>query len=178
MLEIKKTEIPDFFDSWVKDERGHSEQLREFMLEKEQGNVCCYCEKRITSDIKDSHIEHIRPKSKYPKLKNNYDNLAASCQIIGRCGKAKRDTFNENFIVPTEENPGDHLTYSANGEIRAIDNNKKGNETIKILNLNAVSLVQARRTLFIQLNSMRDLDNFDDYFKDYPTYIKYFKENY
>ena len=182
MLEIKKPNKPNFFESWIKDKQGYGYQLREFMLEKEQQNVCCYCEKGITASVEYSHIEHIRPQSKFKKLQHDYNNLVVSCQTKGRCGKAKGDKFNKHFIVPTEENPEDYLTYSANGEIRAIDNNIKAIETIDILKLNNPKLVGARRTLFIQLNQMRDsLDNLENWFKEfkeYPTFIKYFIENY
>jgi uncharacterized protein (TIGR02646 family) len=178
MLGIKKVRQPDFFDSWIKNKKEFGHQLRKFMLEKEQINVCCYCEKGIT-DPNDSHIDHIRPQAKFSKLKHHYNNLVVSCQTKGRCGNAKGDKFNKHFIVPTEENPEDYLTYSPNGEIRAINNNIKAIETIDILKLNETKLVGARRTLFIQLNQMRDsLDNFENYFKEHPTFIKYFKENY
>jgi uncharacterized protein (TIGR02646 family) len=178
VLEIKKVRQPDFFDSWIKNKKEFGHQLRKFMLEKEQLNACCYCEKGIT-DPNDSHIDHIRPQAKFSKLKHDYNNLVVSCQTKGRCGNAKGNKFNEHFIVPTEENPGAYLNYSPNGEIIPIDNNKKGTETIKILNLNAHALVKTRRVLFIQLDAMRDsLDNFENWFKEYPTFIKYFKENY
>lgn len=178
MLEIKKVKAPDFFSSWVKNkEYGH--KLKEFMLENEQGKVCCYCEKGIKADKNESHIEHIRPQDKFPKLKNDYHNLVVSCQTHGRCGKAKENKFSENFIVPTEENPEHYLTYSPNGEIRAIDDNVKGIETINILNLNDHSLVGTRRTLLKNLIGMSgSLDDFERYFNEYPTFIKYFKENY
>jgi uncharacterized protein (TIGR02646 family) len=179
VLEIKKTNKPNFFELWIKNKQEYGYQLREFMLEKEQRNVCCYCEKGITPGVEHSHIEHIKPQSKFKKLQHDYNNLVVSCQTKGRCGNAKGDKFNEHFIVPTEENPEDYLTYSPNGEIRAINNNIKAIETIGILKLNEPKLVGARRTLFIQLNQMHDsLDDFENYFKEYPTFIKYFKENY
>lgn len=178
MLEIKKVNPPDFFDSWIK-EREYGQRLREFILEKEQKNVCCYCEKGTAPDNRKSLIDHVRPQDKFPKLKNDYHNLVVSCQTAKRCGNAKGNQFNENFIVPTEENPGDYFTYSPNGEIRTVGDNRKGIETITILNLNAASLVGARRALFFQLNSMKDsIDDFANYFNEYPTFIKYFKENY
>ena len=179
MLEIKKVKAPDFFSTWVKNKKEHGCQLREFMLRKEQGNVCCYCEKGITPRQDDSHIDHIRPQDKFPQLKSNYDNLVVSCETAARCGKTKKNKFSEYFIVPTEENPEEYLTYSPNGEIKAINDNNKGIETISILNLNAPSLVKTRRTLFIQLKTMSDsLDGFEQYFDEYPTFVKYFKENY
>ena len=179
MLEIKKVKTPDFFNSWIKDKKEHGQRLKEFILENEQQNVCCYCEKRITPDNDHSHLEHIRPRSKFPQFKNDYKNIVVSCQTAKRCGNAKGDQFNEYFIVPTEENPGEYLTYSPNGKIRAIGDNSKGNETINILKLNAPSLVGARRALFFKLHAMRDaIDDFEKYFNEYPTFIKYFKDNY
>ncbi len=178
MLEIKKVKTPDFFNSWVENKREHGQRLREFILKKEQKNVCCYCEKGVTPG-NDSHLEHIRPRDKFPKLKHDYRNLLVSCQTPGICGKAKGNKFNENFIVPTEKNPEEYLTYSIDGQIKAIDDNNKGIETIDILNLNAPKLVGARRTLFIGLDKMSDSsDNFEQYFKEYPTVVKFFKENY
>lgn len=178
MLEIHKDETPGFFKDWVEDNQKHGQQLKEFILQKEQQQVCCYCEKGITSH-NDSHIEHIRPRDKFPQLKNNYQNLVVSCITPGRCGNAKGNKFNKHFIVPTEENPEEYLTYSPNGEIRAIDNNKKATVTIEILNLNAPRLVGARRTLFIRLNDMKEtFTTFQEYFNEYPTFIKYFKDNY
>jgi uncharacterized protein (TIGR02646 family) len=178
MLEIKKVEPPTFFNSWVKDKKN-SQRLREFILENEQQHVCCYCEKGITPDNSDSHLDHVRPEHRFPKHKNDYRNLVVSCQTPGRCGIAKKSKFDDDFIVPTEENPGKYLTYFTNGEIRAIENNKKAVVTIKILNLNAPSLVGARRTLFLQLNKMKNSGiDVETNFKEYPTFIKYFKENY
>ncbi|MDQ1355094.1 MAG: hypothetical protein QG657_5403 [Acidobacteriota bacterium] len=180
MLEIKKVEPPTFFNSWVKDKKD-SQRLREFILEKEQQHVCCYCEKGITPDNSDSHLDHVRSQHRFPKLKNDYHNLVVSCQTPNRCGIAKRSKFDDHFIVPTEENPADYLTYSPSGEIRAIENNKKAVVTIKILNLNAARLVKTRRTLFLKLKTMKDSvppDLLETYFNEYPTFIKYFKENY
>ncbi|HLP58686.1 MAG TPA: retron system putative HNH endonuclease [Candidatus Deferrimicrobium sp.] len=178
MLEIHKDKAPDFFKDWLKNNQEHGQLLKEFILEKEQQQVCCYCEKGITS-LNDSHIEHIRPRDKFPQLKNNYQNLVVSCITPGRCGNAKGNKFNKHFIVPTEENPGEFLTYSPNGEIRAIDNNKKAAVTIEILNLNTPRLVGARRTLFIRLNNMKEtFTDFQEFFKEYPTFIKYFKDYY
>jgi len=181
MLKIEKVEKPGFFGSWIKNEEGCNQALREYILEKEQQHVCCYCEKKVTAYGETSHIEHIRPRDKFPQLKNAYNNLSVSCQIKGRCGHAKGNTFNEYFIIPTEENPGDYLTYSLNGEMRPIDNNQKGRETIEILNLNAPKLIGARKVMFIQLHEMKNspgCDDFEKHFNEYPTLITYFKENY
>ena len=48
-------------------------------LRPEQGNKCCYCKRELGYDIKDVDIEHIIPKSKYPKFTFEPKNLALSC---------------------------------------------------------------------------------------------------
>lgn len=76
---------------------------------------------------------------------------------------------NEFFIVLTEENPEDYLTYSPNGDIRAINNSQKARETIDILNLNAPTLREIRKALFKKLLSLRHsiaLEDFEKYFND------------
>ncbi|MCK4762274.1 MAG: TIGR02646 family protein [Candidatus Aminicenantes bacterium] len=140
MLKIKKVEKPDFFNKWIKNNKGYSLELRKYLLAEEQWKVCCYCEKTVSESPESSHIDHIRPKDKFPDLIHDYDNLTVSCQTKKRCGHAKGNKFDENFIVPTEDSPGDYLTYSPNGEIRPVENNKRGRETIDILHLNAPKL--------------------------------------
>lgn len=181
MLAIEKVDKPGFFDKWINNEEGYSQALREHIIKSEQQDVCCYCEKQISAHGEDSHLEHIRPQSRFPKLAYDYKNLVVSCQTRGRCGDAKGSRFSDHFIVPTEENPADYLTYSPNGEIIPINKNKKGRETLDILNLNAPKLRGARRTLFKQLSLMSnslDLDDFETHFPEYPTFIQYFKDNF
>jgi uncharacterized protein (TIGR02646 family) len=180
MLHIKKDKPPDFFNSWIQNKKEYNQRLREYILEHEQRRVCCYCEKGVKAHPDDSHVEHVRPQDRFPKLKDDYRNLLVSCQTAGRCGNGKGNRFSAHFIVPTEEDSADYLTYSPNGEIRPLGNKKKAAETIGILNLNAYSLVKARRTLFVQLNEMKGSEDFEeilDYFSEYPTFISYFKEN-
>lgn len=181
MLAIKKSKEPEFISSWIDNKKKNSKQLREFMLENEQQHVCCYCEKSVTSGNESYHIDHIRPQDKFPQLKNSYKNLVVSCQTKGRCGIARGSQFSKHFIVPTEENPEEYLTYSLNGEILPIGKNKKASETIGLLNLNASSLVKARRVLFKNLDSMRrsiPTEEFENFFEDFPTCIHFFKEQY
>lgn len=128
MLAIKKNNPPPFFNLWIKNKKDYNHHLRETILENEQAHLCCYCEKEITAHQDCSHIDHIRPQDKFPQLRDSYSNLVVSCEIKDRCGHAKKNQFNELFIVPTEENPGNYLTYSSNGEIMATDKKGKGNE--------------------------------------------------
>jgi uncharacterized protein (TIGR02646 family) len=182
MLAITKTEKPEFFGSWLKDNKRYTQELRDYILKKEQTHVCCYCEKELTPANSDSHVEHIKPQSKFPELKHKYLNLVVSCQTPGRCGNAKGSQFHEDFIIQTEEDPAQYLTYRPDGRIIPIESNPKGEKTIEILNLNSAKLVKARRTLIKQLQSTyQTLDQFDEfmkYFKPNPTLLDYFRTDF
>jgi len=54
---------------------------------------CAYCESHITH-IGFGHIEHFRPKSKFPELCFEWDNLLLGCEICN--GKYKGDKFPES----------------------------------------------------------------------------------
>jgi uncharacterized protein (TIGR02646 family) len=105
--------------------------LRE-VLAKEQGYICCYCEgKLVSEDLQDedsqknySHIEHLRPQSRFEQLSLDYKNLLVSCQselMPGEplhCGNAKGDWFDEEILVsPLQENCADFFEYTLAGEM-------------------------------------------------------------
>lgn len=60
-------------------------------LRAEQQHVCCYCE--ITIGARDSHVEHMVPRSENPGRDYDYTNLAASCNggTVEHCGRYKDD---------------------------------------------------------------------------------------
>ena len=75
---------------------------------------CAYCESYI-EHVSDSHIEHYRPKSKFPDLTFDWENLLLSC---GKCNstKYKGDRFPETsaggpYINPCTDLPGDHFQF-------------------------------------------------------------------
>ncbi len=76
---------------------------------------CAYCESFILH-IDYGHIEHYRPKSVYPILTFEWDNLLLACGVCN--GKQfKGDKFpmidNETpaFINPCEDNPFEHFSF-------------------------------------------------------------------
>ena len=117
MRYIQKLETPVFFidntdylQSWSNYKSSHKRIVKKYILDNEQNNLCCYCESRVNID--NSHIEHIKPKSLYPKLIFNYRNLSISCQgtchnqegdnTLYNCGHNKSNDYNENlFLNPT-----------------------------------------------------------------------------
>ena len=88
----------------------------------EQGFICCYCEGRIIVDK--SHVEHFRPRNRYPLLQLDYSNLLCSClweQSPGtpdHCGHRKGSWFDEDALIsPLQEGCETRFQFTANGEI-------------------------------------------------------------
>ncbi len=75
---------------------------------------CAYCESKIEL-VSDAHIEHYRPKSRFPELTFDWKNLLWAC---GKCNstKHKGDKFPDEtddgpILNPCEDDPDEHLTF-------------------------------------------------------------------
>lgn len=97
---------------------------------KEQGYICCYCERRLAE--KDFHIEHLMPKdrNKFPERQLDYDNLLCSCQLElekgepRHCGNSKGSWFQENnFVSPLNPDCEKKFKYTFDGYIEPVDEN-------------------------------------------------------
>lgn len=64
------------------------------------------------------HIDHFKPKSKFPNLETNYNNLVYSCPY---CNGAKSDKWRETdgFIDPCDSKYDIHLSRNNKGQIKA-----------------------------------------------------------
>lgn len=99
-------------------------QVHEALL-AEQGHVCIYCGKRITTEFCSSHIEHFRPKSKCGTLRFDWTNLFGSCGPTGKintpktCGDAKDDwdPQGKTHVNPTDPQCAQRFSYDGNGAI-------------------------------------------------------------
>jgi len=93
-------------------------------LINEQGDICCYCERRLTSN--DSHIEHFRPQSDTEVDPLDFGNLLCSCQVQIKkgaprhCGNLKGDWFvPELLISPFDSQCENCFAYEGDGVIKA-----------------------------------------------------------
>lgn len=94
----------DWQPSWNNFQKPEKKSVHNSLL-KEQGFICCYCSRRIKRT--DSHIEHLKPRNKYPKLVLDYDNFLASCQgesetpptIPVHCGHKKDQWFAVQLLM-------------------------------------------------------------------------------
>ena len=74
----------------------------------ETSGKCAYCESKITAATY-PHVEHRRPRSKFPDLVVLWANLTLACSV---CNTAKRDYFDESapLLDPYEHDPMEHLS--------------------------------------------------------------------
>ena len=163
MKHIKKGKEPREFTRWKAlagedwhpsygDLRGSEKQVVKAALMREQGFLCCYCERRLTDA--DSHIEHFKPQSGLGVDTLDFTNMLCSCQNELKpgeplhCGKLKGNWYDENLLVsPLEPRCEQRFAFLANGEIRAASNEDGGaSETIDRLGLGKPKLNALRRS--------------------------------
>ena len=174
-------------------------------LADEQGDICCYCGKRISPDHH-SVIEHLLPKGdkRYTHLQLVYTNLVCSCDggEQERTGRPKREKKlfpshcdnkkNDSIIpvTPLDENVESLFSYDDEGHIygRTTDAQK----TIEILNLDCSTIVHRRKAAFeahSSLDSASDIEwaseiarlkgrNKDNQYEEYCFAVIYFIEHY
>lgn len=122
------------------------EKLRESLL-KEQGYLCCFCnriiEKKTRAEYTEAEladlpeeIEHMLPRNSHPKLGLYYDNLAISCR--GGRGTGS-ETCNASKgkkplkLTPFDKTCEERIYFTEDGQILGED--EDANDTISILNL-------------------------------------------
>ncbi len=127
----------------------HSE-IKERLNEIYKGK-CAYCEWKPQI----VEIDQFVPKSVAPLLAFDWENLLLVCPV---CNQNKRNHFpiahnNEPLLLnPEKDQPEEHLSFFANGEMFGIT--EKGRVTIEILKLNRIPLVKERISIY---NSLFDI---------------------
>ncbi len=171
-------------------------------ISKEQGYICCYCERRITEN--NFHLEHLKPKaeSKFPQLQLEYSNLLCSCQLDleqgepRHCGNIKGSWYDEeNFVSPLDPDCTGRFKFTANGQIYSADENDEAIQTtIEKLRLDIDKLNNLRKDAiepFLNLDgylSEEDLKQFiqgylvdktanNGMYNEFYTTIKYLFDN-
>lgn len=152
-LKWKNSENENWQPTWDNFQKPEKASVHNSLL-KEQGFICCYCQQRIT--IKNSHIEHFKPRNQYPDLTLDYNNLIASCQgecetiplIPVHCGHKKGEWYQENLMVsPLENDCSNFFRYTEDGQIlpTTIPNKEAAAKTtIEKLDLNIDKLRKMR----------------------------------
>ncbi|MRG77338.1 MAG: TIGR02646 family protein [ANME-2 cluster archaeon] len=162
MKHIAKDQNTPDFDKWkasandnwqptYEDLSGTTKKEVKYSLMKEQGYICCYCERRLTDD--GSHIEHFNPRSNNVLNPLDYTNMLCSCQNQleqgepRHCGHLKGDWFDNQLLVsPLDPDCEGHFTYTADGKIQPAEkSDDSARMTIEKLGLNVNKLNALRK---------------------------------
>ncbi len=110
-------------------------------LQREVKYKCMYCESKL-SHVSYEHIEHIKPKFKYPELTFEWQNLGLACPV---CNMNKSDEYDSNlpFLNPFVDKPSDYL-FATGPYVFGRPGKDRGKLTEKIIKLNRVDLVEQR----------------------------------
>lgn len=121
-------------------------------LMKEQGHICCYCERRLIDE--DSHIEHFNPQNNNAVNPLDYSNMLCSCQDqlkkdeTRHCGVSKGNWFDENLLIsPLDPDCERCFAYTFDGKIQPADkcDNAATTMTIEKLKLDIEKLNDSRK---------------------------------
>lgn len=162
MKHIAKDQNTPDFDKWkasanddwqptYEDLSGTIKEEVKNSLIKEQGYICCYCERRLTDD--GSHIEHFNPQTNNAVNPLDYANMLCSCQNQleqgepRHCGHLKGDWFDNQLLVsPLDPDCEGHFTYTADGKIQPAEkSDDSARMTIEKLGLNVNKLNALRK---------------------------------
>lgn len=168
MISLDKMAIPDILkykaDIWkdriIKDiqlgkksstylKRRYTHPEIKSSLLAETSEKCAYCESKLTH-IAFGHIEHIKPKSKFPELTFQWENLTLACEL---CNGNKSDFHEEEYTIlnPYVDDISKNLIYLG---ALAYGLSEKGKLTVTKLSLNRVSLIERRREALDKLNNL------------------------
>lgn len=114
---------------------------------------CMYCESFVTH-IDYGDVEHIKPKSKFPELEFNWENLGFVC---GKCNNCKLQKYDEEtpYINPYEEDPEEHI-IALGSILRHKNGSERGQLSIIDIDLNRIELVEKRQEKLDEISKVID----------------------
>ena len=193
MRRINKSVSPKWLETWKADfkvnngrtpmyedlDDDNRRMLRESLID-EQGQICCYCMRRI--GLNSSHIEHFKPRAKYPEYTLEYKNLFASCEgqndlqiETWHCDQKKEDWFNERIPSPVTEDFEKCVKYTISGKALPYyskDSSRYALEKdlIAHLGLNAPYLVRNRKNAIYNSEICDDVEYSNEDWADFIDY--------
>lgn len=142
--------------------KGHFKNYRRYKdeLAKDFNHHCGYthCCDKYFGGIKTFQIDHFKPCSFYPQLKNEYNNLVYCCSSVNRL---KSNDDNSNYLDPCSEDYNIHFGRRHDGRIYG--KTKEGEYMVRKLSLNlslyAIFWNLERLDLRISLLEQKEKDN-------------------
>lgn len=151
---------------------AYNKKLLSDLVLDEQFYLCAYSEVCFETRAIGYHLEHVKPKSKFPKLTFSYQNIVVSAlsssdlevfkgDIFG--GHYKQNHFDPRFFLSPlrSHRKRDILLYLSDGRVVPSPSyskryRKMAEHTIKSLNLNASCLVNWRKRWIEELDATID----------------------
>lgn len=132
----------------------HADIKGEVKLETEE--KCIYCESYITHQYP-GDVEHIIPKSVYPRLTFSWNNLSFVCYW---CNNNKRATLDKTckLLNPYKDEIDEHL-QAFGPMVFHINDSKRGELTWKEIRLNRKELIERRSDSLKELQNLIDKYN-------------------
>ena len=114
---------------------------------------CMYCEVFV-SESSFGEVEHIKPKSIFPALEFDWNNLGFVCQ---RCNNSKGNKYDAalEIVNPYSENPEEFLIASGSYVFQK-QGNARGEKTIRDVDLNRNELLEKRQELISRIQKSID----------------------
>jgi hypothetical protein len=130
---------------------NYKDSINKEALRKSTAGKCMYCESKIEHNSY-AHVEHIKPKAKFPELEFVWDNLGFSCEV---CNNNKWQKYNETtpFINPYSENPEDYIVFFG-FYVYPRRGSERGEYSITELQLNRPNLLERRKERIDKLTVM------------------------
>lgn len=198
MKRINKQKPPQWFENWKRsfkiennrdahykndfstddeDGKNRRQRLREDLV-NEQGKICCYCMRRISTNS--SHIEHFFPQEIFTDKDLSYKNLLASCNgeetvVINdeHCGHRKNNWWREDMISPTDVEVEKIFRYLPNGKVNTVKGRAASNiaqEMIHNLGLDSFHLERERRQAIQASEVFDDIEYSEEEIRDFIEY--------
>ncbi len=100
MIKIRRTPCPAILLGKTPEGTHYNKTEVVSALWAMQHGKCCYCERRLPETGHLKAVEHFRPKSVFPELRNEWRNLLLACS---QCNGQKADKFPE---IPSDPSKG------------------------------------------------------------------------
>lgn len=142
------------------------------VLNDEQYKLCAYTELRPDEEGVGTHIEHVKPKSRFPESTFDYRNLVLSALESDDLndsnhrgdhfgGHAKGSHYDrKHFLSPLiAKSKRNYFLYQSNGKVvpsplKSKRYQRKAEHTIRVLNLNAAYLVNRRKRWIEEIDEL------------------------
>jgi uncharacterized protein (TIGR02646 family) len=106
MRPVEKGEYSEFYNEYQDYKRPLLDQI---------GEYCSYCERPVTLAV-----EHVKPKSRYPELECDWENLLLGCSNCNGT-KTDKDPSFDSVLFPNRDNTFRAFHYSEGGIVTIIE---------------------------------------------------------